>query len=174
MTPTTPTPALATYRVEPNYCDCHVETCCCDPYVVVGPDGAKPFTQGSKKKAEEIAALLNELALARRAAQPAEGAGQAGQMAMSRDEISRLIEHTADTEGFDTTTAEGVDALIHAVVSKAIERAAAPAELPETLPPDAAEYLQDRLHSPRCNANSVWKTLRSMIATHQPSAQVKP
>ncbi len=70
MTTTTPTPALATYRVEPNYCDCHVETCCCDPYVVVGPDGAKPFTQGSKKKAEEIAALLNELTLARRAAQP--------------------------------------------------------------------------------------------------------
>lgn len=75
------------------------------------------------------------------AAQPAEvSAGQADQVAMSRDEIGRLIEHTADTEGFDTTTAEGVDALLYAVVDAVIERfaterAAAPADAR-----DAARY----------------------------------
>lgn len=61
----------ATYTVEWNRCDCHVETCCCDDWAILKPNGEKHSTQATRKLAEEIAC-----ALSRAAATTPEGKGK--------------------------------------------------------------------------------------------------
>lgn len=48
------------YKVEPNYCNCHPETCACDPWAITDAvDGAKYDTVFSKVKAESMVQALN-------------------------------------------------------------------------------------------------------------------
>jgi hypothetical protein len=48
------------YTVERNLCNCHPETCCCDDWAVLTPDGDKWDTFFHKDKAEKTAEMLNK------------------------------------------------------------------------------------------------------------------
>lgn len=47
------------YSVEKNYCNCHPETCCCNPYKIVDTNGEKFETFYTKEKAQIVANALN-------------------------------------------------------------------------------------------------------------------
>jgi hypothetical protein len=47
------------YHVRPNYCRCHPETCCCDPWAVFDGNGEKWETFWDKTIAERVAKSLN-------------------------------------------------------------------------------------------------------------------
>ena len=42
------------YKLSYNYCNCHPETCCCDPYVILDPNGNVYTTISNKKTGQEI------------------------------------------------------------------------------------------------------------------------
>lgn len=46
------------FHVRPNRCDCHPETCGCNPWVVHGPDGQRHSSYYAKETADSIAELL--------------------------------------------------------------------------------------------------------------------
>ncbi|HEU4375830.1 MAG TPA: hypothetical protein VFS02_20205, partial [Telluria sp.] len=48
------------FTVGPTRCDCHPETCCCNPWSVLRPDGTTLARIYQKENAEEQARLLNE------------------------------------------------------------------------------------------------------------------
>lgn len=50
------------YTVGRNHCDCHPETCCCDPWAIFGRGGKKHSTHFARSTADEIAAALNKSA----------------------------------------------------------------------------------------------------------------
>ena len=43
------------WHVRSNQCNCHPETCCCNPWAVCAPDGKKQATYFNKGDAEEFA-----------------------------------------------------------------------------------------------------------------------
>lgn len=47
------------FKVEPNYCDCHPETCCCNRWKLVDETGRMVTTFFAEKDAIYIANLLN-------------------------------------------------------------------------------------------------------------------
>lgn len=47
------------YRVEPNVCNCHPETCCCKDWRVMEPDGSCLTTFSNKSKAQNVADKMN-------------------------------------------------------------------------------------------------------------------
>ena len=47
------------YTVEINHCNCHPETCCCNDWVIVSPEGYKISTYFRKVDAEHVVMLLN-------------------------------------------------------------------------------------------------------------------
>lgn len=49
------------YQVKLNFCKCHPETCCCDPYNVVDRNETKVATFYRKEDAISLADKLNEL-----------------------------------------------------------------------------------------------------------------
>lgn len=51
------------YTVEPNWCACHPETCCCKDWVVQKPDGQRHSTFMERGTAEEVAQALNAAAV---------------------------------------------------------------------------------------------------------------
>lgn len=48
------------YRVERNYCNCHPETCICNPWNVVSPEGDKMSTHYNKDDADKLVKALNK------------------------------------------------------------------------------------------------------------------
>ena len=50
---------MSEYKVERNYCSCHPETCCCNPWKVTAPDGSRHSTFYRKSTADEVASALN-------------------------------------------------------------------------------------------------------------------
>lgn len=69
-----------------------------------------------------IEMLECELRKAQRTSTVAAPEEPASEQVLDDDEIGRIIEYAADSNGFDTETAGGVDALIRAVVAEVIER----------------------------------------------------
>lgn len=47
------------FKVMPNRCDCHPETCCCNDWVLVDDKGKRYATFYSEKQVTEMALLLN-------------------------------------------------------------------------------------------------------------------
>ena len=50
---------MGEYQVKPNWCRCHPETCCCDHWAIVNPDGSKHSTHYAKEHADEYCQLMN-------------------------------------------------------------------------------------------------------------------
>jgi hypothetical protein len=48
------------YTVARNRCNCHPETCCCDPWVILDPNGKRFTTVFDEKTAHTIANAMNE------------------------------------------------------------------------------------------------------------------
>ena len=48
------------YKLSYNYCNCHPETCCCDPYVILDDNGEVYTTIFNKTIGQEIVDLKNE------------------------------------------------------------------------------------------------------------------
>lgn len=46
--------------VKRNYCNCHPETCCCDPYKVVDDSGKTIATFYDKSDAKRLVDMLNK------------------------------------------------------------------------------------------------------------------
>lgn len=51
------TKPVAVYRVQRNSCDCHPETCCCNPWAVHAPGGEKVDTFYSQSDAKNRASF---------------------------------------------------------------------------------------------------------------------
>lgn len=51
---------MTTYKVVPNWCNCHPETCCCNSWKIVNENDEKHSTHYSKDKAELFTTLLNQ------------------------------------------------------------------------------------------------------------------
>lgn len=49
-----------TYHVRGNRCNCHPETCCCNDWVVHGPNGERHSSHYQYEVAELVAEALNE------------------------------------------------------------------------------------------------------------------
>ena len=47
------------YQVVHNHCNCHPETCCCNPHAVVNELGKKVITFFFKEEADEYCEYLN-------------------------------------------------------------------------------------------------------------------
>lgn len=54
------------WSVEPNYCDCHPETCCCNPWVLLTPESIKHSSYFKKSEALEVAEAMNAVVAAKR------------------------------------------------------------------------------------------------------------
>jgi hypothetical protein len=48
------------FKVKPNHCKCHPETCGCNPWIILYPDGAKYETFWCKSEAEKTCEILNK------------------------------------------------------------------------------------------------------------------
>jgi len=57
---------MSHYKVEYNHCNCHLETCACDDFVILRPDGSKFLTVFNHKIAAELVDKLNGLEAALR------------------------------------------------------------------------------------------------------------
>jgi hypothetical protein len=48
------------YRLESNDCNCHPETCVCNPFKIVDREGNKITTAFSKQQAEKVLEIMNK------------------------------------------------------------------------------------------------------------------
>lgn len=48
------------YKLIKNYCNCHPETCGCNPWVIIDSTGDKISSHYCKDKAEKLLRVLNE------------------------------------------------------------------------------------------------------------------
>lgn len=118
------------YKVERNRCDCHPETCGCNPWKIVDENGERHSTHMDKSVADSTVAIMNSrevkpslvgtvLALSREADQYHNNrtiddilAHGVGEMRETMDEVDIVMGRAPGPAGVDGVVGESIDTIL--------------------------------------------------------------